>query len=181
MNILTEINGKLFLFIDTPGFGHPDLPTSKVKGQKKKKMERYILIPLFSVLVSASAEQIDEFRDLVLPVTGAESTVVKNKSNFRVIVRNLMTIGAGLRLEKELRDVFSDMVQANWGEFYLMGLHRLRRSSSPAKRRTGRQRTWTCFCRPCVTNLAASRSSTRPPATVSSRPTPASSRPCTCA
>jgi len=31
LNILTEINGKWFLFIDTPGFGHPDMPTSKVK------------------------------------------------------------------------------------------------------------------------------------------------------
>src|SRR5436309_1268658 len=31
MSILTKINGELILFIDTPGFGHPDLPNNKVK------------------------------------------------------------------------------------------------------------------------------------------------------
>lgn len=31
MCIFTDVNGQLFLFIDTPGFGHPDFKTQKVK------------------------------------------------------------------------------------------------------------------------------------------------------
>ena len=30
MSVLTEINKRKFLLIDTPGFGHPNMPNSKV-------------------------------------------------------------------------------------------------------------------------------------------------------